>query len=227
MSTMTAILVAGGMGTRLGEPIPKAFVPLGKKPLFLHAFRVFDEYPAVSAIRLIVPAGYEAAAEEYLQEHAFHTPHLILPGGEQRWESVRIGVESAETELVCIHDAARPFVSAQVMEELSNNLGEDAGVITVNRVTDTVRTFSGQYCGTTVNRDSLISVGTPQLFRRQVLLSCYAKVDREKSLPTDEAMLLEQQGIPVRFSYGDPRNFKVTTPAEYTMAQALLSWEEA
>lgn len=223
----TAIIVAGGMGSRLGRSIPKAFVPLGGKELFRYSLEIFDASNLFSEIIIVVPVEAVEESNALIRRLNCTTPTVAIGGGVERWNSVKNGVDRASTDLVLIHDAARPFVTESIIKELLRDLGNDAGIITANPVVDTVRTFDGDYCGTTVDRSTLIAVGTPQLFVASKLHECYEKAHTLSVLPTDEAMLLEAFGEKVKFSYGAPKNFKVTTPSDFEIAEALVTQSEA
>lgn len=222
--TSSVVIVAGGMGKRLGKPIPKAFVPLAGKEMFRYSLELFDSMNIFTSIVLVVPADAVAASEEKIDALNLKTAVKVVAGGAERWNSVENGVIAAgDVDIVAIHDAARPFITEAVMNDLLTAAETCDGVITANPVVDTVREFSGDLCGTTVDRSKLIAVGTPQLFKRNLLLECFRKAVDMNIIPTDEAMLLEQFGKEVKFTYGDPLNFKVTTPSDITIAEAILS----
>lgn len=222
----SAVIVAGGMGTRLGNTIPKAFVPLAGKELFRYSLEVFVASEYFSEVIIVVPQEAVEDTNNLLMELSLSLPCHAIAGGKERWNSVQNGVAEASGDIVFIHDAARPFLTENIIKDLLDNMGDEAGIITANPVVDTVRTFNGTYCGTTVDRSTLIAVGTPQVFRVAALDECYAKADTLSALPTDEAMLLEAFGKKVKFSYGDPLNFKVTTPSDFRIAEALVAQEK-
>lgn len=219
----TAVIVAGGMGTRLGKPIPKAFVPLAGKEIFRYSLEIFDTSALFDEIIVVVPSVAVDATNKLLNSLNIDTASCAIAGGKERWQSVQNGVECAKGELVFIHDAARPFVTDDILRGLLKAIGTEDGIITANPVVDTVRKFDGDYCGQTVDRSTLIAVGTPQVFRTAVLKECYRDVHTLKALPTDEAMLLETFHKKVKFSFGDPANFKITTPSDFEIAEALVA----
>ncbi len=221
--SVTAIIVAGGMGKRLGQPIPKAFVPLADKEIFRYSLELFDEMSLFDKIVLVVPQEALDSSQEKIAALNLKTSCEVVVGGAERWESVKNGVIASEANLVMIHDAARPFVTTKVVTDLLENIGDEAGIITANPVVDTVREFEGEYCGRTVDRSKMVAVGTPQLFDRSLLTACFEKISTMESLPTDEAMLLEEFGHKVLFAYGNRLNFKVTTPEDLEIAEALLA----
>lgn len=218
-----AVIVAGGMGKRLGKPIPKAFVPINNKELFLYSLEVFDNHKETSVITLVVPESAVESTKEKIAKNNIQTKVNVIAGGKERWNSVENGVKATEdVDVVAIHDAARPFITEDIIDDLYTKVKNISGIITANPVVDTVREFDGNTCGKTVDRSKLIAVGTPQVFKRDVLLDCFEKATSLETIPTDEAMLLEAFGIPVEFSYGNPLNFKVTTPSDITIAEAIL-----
>ncbi len=219
----SAVIVAGGMGKRLGKPMPKAFVPLAGKELFRYSLELFDKMNKFDSIILVVPAEAVAETEAKVISLNLTTVVRIVAGGAERWNSVENGVRAAgDVDVVAIHDAARPFLTEKLVEELLIASENCDGVITANPVVDTVREFSGEFCGTTVDRSKLIAVGTPQLFKTSVLLDCFEKATDLETIPTDEAMLLEAFGKKVEFRYGDPLNFKVTAPSDMIIAEAII-----
>jgi 2-C-methyl-D-erythritol 4-phosphate cytidylyltransferase len=217
------ILTAAGMGTRLGAAIPKAFIPLAGKPLFLHALNRFDQHPGAAKIIVVAPQEMIETAQRLCSEAGMRLPYTIVPGGCERWQSVRNGVMSGISAWVMVHDAARPFVSAPVINSLLDRRDKFRCVITATPEVDTVRRFEGDCCVATLDRSTILRVGTPQLFHRETLVQAFAKAESLTPPPTDEAALIEACGIPIGFAWGDPQNFKVTTPADLVMAEALCA----
>lgn len=221
--SIAAVIVAGGMGKRLGKPIPKAFVPIAEKETFRYSLELFDSMKLFSSIVLVVPEAAVADTEAKVAALALSTDTKVIAGGAERWNSVENGVKAAEADRVLIHDAARPFVTETVVNDLIEKQGDRPGIITATPVIDTVRHFEQDRCGKTVDRSKMIAVGTPQLFTRSTLLDCFVKGAKMDPIPTDEAMLLEECGETVLFAWGDRLNFKVTTPEDLVLAEALLA----
>lgn len=213
-----AIIVAAGSGSRLGSRLPKAFVPLGGRPLFTHALSILGSHPQIDNIILVVPPSMQQGDKELLSDDQL----TLVIGGKERWISVRNGVLASTAPWVLIHDAARPFVTHAVIDALLAMRNEYQAVITATPVVDTIRTFSGNTAGAVINRDELIRVGTPQLFNREALLHYLNVAGDLKAPPTDEAVLFQNNGIPVGIAWGDPKNFKITTKEDLEMAEALL-----
>ncbi len=223
MSTFSAIIVGAGRGTRLNASGPKAFIPLGDKPLFSHSISVFDAFAYADEIVLVVPPGYEENARSYI--HHVSTPITIAGGGAQRWDSVRNGLNACDPshEWVMIHDAARPFVTTQVIATLWEMRKKYRSAVTATPVVDTVRRADGDASQGTIDRSRLVRVGTPQLFDRKLLMRVFSETDFSAVAPTDEAQLMENAGIPSGIAQGGPCNFKITVPYDLTLAEVMYA----
>jgi 2-C-methyl-D-erythritol 4-phosphate cytidylyltransferase len=221
---VTAIIVAAGQGKRLGTALPKAFVPLAGKPLFAHSLAVLDSHPAVNRTVLAVPEANQEEARGLVEALQCAKPVVVTAGGSERWLSVANGVAAApeESDWMLVHDAARPFVTHEVVDAILAATASYRAVITVTEVADTVRTVDGDRAGDTVDRDSLVRVGTPQLFRREDLLKGFELAPSLPQPPTDEAVLMQKLDIDVGTAPGDPMNFKVTSPEDLKLAELLL-----
>lgn len=224
LQKVSVVIVAGGMGKRLGASIPKAFYPLDNKPLFQYSLKIFDAHPLVHDIILVVPASLDEDSISYREKLVVTKPLSIVKGGAERWQSVKNGVMACDKSLhwVLIHDAARPFVTKQVIDSLIAKHTAFDCVITGTPVTDTIRKFSDDICTDTIDRTTLISVGTPQLFLRHALLKALSYADSMEKPPTDEAVLMEKCGINIGFAWGDPGNFKITTPHDLEIAEGMI-----
>ena len=216
------VIVAAGAGTRLGHTLPKAFVPLGGKPLLTYSLDTFLTHPSVDKIILVVP-------EALISETRTLFPYekiVVVSGGRERWISVRNGFNATDAPWVLIHDAARPFVTAEVIDALLIKSSQFDCVVTATPIVDTIRTFNGEIPGGTVDRSSLMRTGTPQLFRRTSLEIGFVFAENNPIIPTDEAMLCQSIDIPVGIVWGDPKNFKITTKVDLEIAEAIIRHQQ-
>jgi 2-C-methyl-D-erythritol 4-phosphate cytidylyltransferase len=224
-NSIAVVIAAAGSGLRLGRDMPKAFVPLAGKCLFAYSLEIFHRHPAVSRIILVVPPDSMDKAGEMI--YALHTEKnvTVAPGGIERWQSVQNGVEAAgqSFEWIITHDAARPFVTKEVIDSLLQKRSAYKCAITATPIEDTIRRFEHDRCIATLDRSMLIRVGTPQLFHRLSLIDAFAHAGLMTPSPTDEAMLMERCGIDIGFAWGDPLNFKITTQSDLDLAEAILS----
>jgi 2-C-methyl-D-erythritol 4-phosphate cytidylyltransferase len=217
------IIVAAGSGKRLGAKMPKAFVRLAGRPLFVHSLLVFAGHKSISRIILVVPSTMTKKARRILAKFHVKKEIIIVNGGAHRWQSVKNGVEASCAEWVMIHDSARPFVTRTIVDAVLAAAKKYDAVIAATPEVDTVRRFSGVRAGETLDRNGLVRVQTPQLFRRARLIEAFGHSTSLLSPPTDEAMLMEAAGIPVAIAPGSPLNFKITTKEDFGMAAALLT----
>jgi 2-C-methyl-D-erythritol 4-phosphate cytidylyltransferase len=219
--SLSVVIVAGGAGVRLGSSVPKAFVLLAGKPLFMHSLLQFIRYEAVGDIVLVTAASMLNEARTLCDAEGVASRVAFIAGGKERWESVRNGVNAVQSDWVLVHDAARPFVTHAVINAVLEKSNNYDCVITVTPEVDTIREFAGDRALETINRDRVVRVGTPQLFKVSALKDAFKAVPEMTTLPTDEAMLMQTCGAEVGIAWGDPLNFKVTTPGDLILAGAL------
>jgi 2-C-methyl-D-erythritol 4-phosphate cytidylyltransferase len=209
------LVPAAGMGRRLGRSEPKALAPLAGRPMIdwtLESLRSVSFSRAVVA----VPPSREPDFETVVSGRA-----AIVAGGETRTASVRLALrflDPDERDLVCIHDAARPLVSAAETRAVIEAAGREGAAIAATPIADTVKRVGGGYVVETADRSTLVAAGTPQVFRADLLRRALSAGGEA----TDEASLLERLGIPVAIVEISRHGFKVTTPEDLEMAEALL-----
>lgn len=213
---VSAVLVAAGSSTRMG--FDKLGVDLGGETVLHRSIRVFEQCPAVSEIILVAGQNREFAQR---QAQGCTKPVRIVSGGATRAESAKNGVLAAQEPLVAIHDAARPFVSAQVIAQVLEAAGRCGAAAPAVPVKDTIKQAM-QGDGKTVppecmvhatpERSSLYAVQTPQCFDRAEYLAALEELDAEKArLVTDDCSLFELTGRSVELTQGDYANLKITT----------------
>lgn len=217
--TVGVVVPAAGAGTRLGPGLPKALRLLAGEPLLVHAVRRLRACPSVGPVVVAAPPECVQEFTRLLAEYDVH----VVPGGEQRQDSVAAGLAAlpASVDLVLVHDAARALVPVAVVEAVVAALREGAdAVVPALPVSDTVkRVDASGTVGATVPRSELRAVQTPQGFRRDLL----ERVHRAgPAAVTDDAELVEAAGGTVRTVPGAPEAFKVTTPFDLLVAEAVL-----
>jgi len=209
-----AVIVAAGQGIRAGGAVPKQFAPLAGKPMLAHAYATFSAHPAIDAVLVVIGKDQEAALEAALG------PVPFVIGGATRRESVRAALESVADKgyaRVLIHDAARPFLPVQVIDDLLEALDAHAGAIPALPVADTLVRYNG-VMGDNVPRDGLYRVQTPQAFGFDAVLAAHRTwpADREA---TDDAQMVRDTGHEVTLVPGDPMLEKITHPADFAAAE--------
>ena len=223
MNTL-AILVAAGLGERMGANRPKAFLALAGQPLLLNAARAFEAAPSIDAIVAVVPAGELAAAREVLAPVA--KLHAIVPGGPRRQDSVLEGMKQAPEGfegVVLVHDAARPLVEVALIESVARAARQSGAALPVLALADTVKRVRDGRIVETLDRTELGAAQTPQAFRFALLVRAYEEAFRDRVTLTDEAMAVERLGEPVVTVPGSPLNRKITTPEDLAWAESVLA----
>lgn len=222
----TIIVVAAGPGSRLGAGQPKGFVLLGGVPLFVRTLRAVTQASGVSAAVAVVPPGTEPFCREQIERHGpWPCPVSVVAGGAERQDSVRAGItEAGATELIAIHDAARPFVAAATVERVLAAAAHDGAAIPALPVTDTVKQVHPDgWIETTPPRERLWLAQTPQAFRADIIRAAHARAVADGIVATDDAMLAERAGVRVHVVPGNPENRKITTPDDLRWAEWMLA----
>jgi 2-C-methyl-D-erythritol 4-phosphate cytidylyltransferase/2-C-methyl-D-erythritol 2,4-cyclodiphosphate synthase len=213
---VSAIIAAGGRGLRFGGTSPKQLLSLGGRPILARSVDAFVSCDVISEIVVALPADLAAAPPDYLRHRS--KPVTVVDGGAQRRDSVANAFAriAERADLVVIHDAARPLVSDDVIRRTVRAASDTGAAIAAIRAHDTVKqTDANGVIAATLPREHIYLAQTPQAFRVAVLRDAL----RLGGHATDEAMLAEQAGHAVRVVDGDPRNLKITTPDDLTMAE--------
>ena len=222
-----AIVPAAGSGNRMGRELSKQYLSLGRMPILVHTLKVFEECPLVDALLVIVPPpDIEVVRNTVLAPWKLKKVAGIIPGGKERQDSVRAGIEAldADAGIVIIHDAVRPFITIELISQCIRAAGE-AGAVTVGvPVKDTVKEVApdGRVVRT-CDRSLMWLTQTPQAFRRDIIESAHRAAVRDGFRGTDDTSLVERLGIAVRMIRGDDYNIKITTPEDLVIAEALLA----
>lgn len=216
----SVVIVAGGKGLRAGGEIPKQFQLIGEKPMLMRTIEVFYNFDYQMRIVVVLPEEFRDFWNELCQKHNFQLSHTIVSGGETRFHSVKNGLsEISEDEIVGIHDAARPFVSKEVIERCYREAFDfRCGIIPVIEEKNSVRIMTG-YESKIFDRNRIRIVQTPQVFPADLLKNAYETPYREEF--TDDASVAEDDGIQIRLVEGDEKNIKITTPLDLEFADFL------
>lgn len=219
------ILPAAGSGTRLGYPERKAWVPLAGRPLLSYALAAFRSHPAVREIILVVAADDVERAMRLIADGPAGVTEKVVVGGQERRDSVWQGLQevSAGTELVMIHDAARPFISHRLIDACVAAIRRHGAAVVARPVADTLkRADADGAVAATVERAGLWGAQTPQGFRTDIIMDAYARAVAEQWETTDDAAVVERAGRRVTLVEGEAMNFKITHPEDLRLAERLL-----
>jgi 2-C-methyl-D-erythritol 4-phosphate cytidylyltransferase len=218
-----AVIVAAGRGVRLGGGQPKQYLPIAGVPMLLRSLRPFTSHPEVRHVVVVLPAEDAAAPPPWLAPHAGEGLRLV-PGGAERGDSVACGLAALDPAcaVVLVHDAARPFVTRDVLDGVIAAARGGAGAVPAIPVADTLKAEGARgVVGRTVPRDGLWRAQTPQGFPRAMLEAAHARARADGVAGTDDAALVERIGGVVRLVPGDTRNIKVTTADDLALAEVL------
>jgi 2-C-methyl-D-erythritol 4-phosphate cytidylyltransferase / 2-C-methyl-D-erythritol 2,4-cyclodiphosphate synthase len=233
---VTAIVAAGGRGERLGGPQPKQMLIIGGRSILERSVQLLVAHPAVNEVVVALPSGLAAQPPAWLTRAAKTV--RVVSGGPRRQDSVAnaFAAISDQTDVVVIHDAARPFASASLVSRTIDAAVETGAALAALPARDTVKRAApaeaghyGQpgperphYVVETLPRETIHLAQTPQAFRRDVLAAALAYGARQVVEATDEATLAERAGHRVRLVDGETTNIKITTQDDLTMAEALV-----
>ena len=226
-----AIIPAAGAGTRMGTTLSKVLMPLGGIPILLRTLRKFEHAPLVDDIVLALRPEDQAAVEEIIAGAGLRKVRRTVPGGEQRQDSVRLGLSAAVslgTGVVIVHDGARPFVTGDLISGVAMAALASGAAVAAVRPKDTVKTQEGPGGSLrTPDRSSCWLAQTPQAFRTEILVGAMERAVREGFQGTDDVSLVERLGGQVVIIEGSYGNIKITTPGDLDIAEILLKREEA
>jgi len=224
-----AIIVAGGSSKRFGKKIPKQFQILAGKPLLSHTIEKFEKSSLVDKIYVVVAEGYlEYTAEKITNPYNFKKVSKIVSGGETRQQSVRKGLEACplSTDIVVIHDGARPLVSVSDINKVIETAKKERAAILAVKINDTVKRIKNNYIISSPDRTDLYQAQTPQVFQYDLILNAHKNYDEYKTV-TDDASLIEKKGFKVKVVETTSPNFKITTRDDLKIAELLLKGIES
>lgn len=224
MAKLAAILLAAGQSTRFKGEEKKPFVSLDGRAVWLRSAELFcTRKDVVQTIIVIAPEDEERFRRRYQANLVFMNVELCL-GGAERHDSVARALETLnpEAELVAIHDTARPCVTAELIDQVVAAAGKYGAAILAVPLVDTLKKVDAQHRITgTPSREGLWLAQTPQVFRKELLLTAYSQRTQVSSI-TDDAQLVEAQGHAVYVVPGSTTNIKITTQEDLYLAEAIL-----
>jgi 2-C-methyl-D-erythritol 4-phosphate cytidylyltransferase len=219
MADVAVLVPAGGIGARLGSRTPKQFLALGREPILAATLRHFRRHPRGAAGVVAAPAAHVERARRVLRGSG--AALTIVAGGPTRQDSVWCALQAApaSARVLLVHDAVRPFLSRALIDALIAAAERDGAAICALPIAETVKRVRDGLVEVTLDRDGLWAVQTPQAFRAAVLREAHDKARRDGFVGTDEAMLVERLGHPVRVVPGLTENVKITTPDDLRRAR--------
>ncbi|MBN1351853.1 2-C-methyl-D-erythritol 4-phosphate cytidylyltransferase [candidate division KSB1 bacterium] len=222
-----AILTAGGKGTRLNTNVPKQFLEINGKPLLYFTIEKFQRCSSIDDIVLVVPDGHlNPDLQSSINDRVFPKLKKIVPGGKERYHSVFNGLNALEPDVnfVAIHDGVRPFIEPELIDQAVSMCKDWHAVIVAVPVKQTIKEAEADVVVRTLERIKLWEAQTPQIFDRELIFNAYqCWMENVGNLEiTDDAMLVELSGHPVRIIEGSYSNLKITTPGDFEWAKYTL-----
>ncbi len=215
-----AVIVAGGKGQRMGNAIPKQFLPLAGKPVLYYTLKAFIDAYADIKLVLVLPHDQLSYAQMVLQAFPERIDMAIVQGGETRFHSVQNGLKAVSgNSVIFVHDGVRPLASAELIRRCYEQAIENGSAIPAIAVADSMRIVDGDN-SQPVDRQNMRSIQTPQTFRADILLPAFEQGYKEEF--TDEATVVEAYGEEVYLVEGEKSNIKLTTPEDMLVAETIL-----
>lgn len=223
---ISAIILAGGKGKRMNSSISKQFIEIKGKPIIYYTIKKFNDNKKIDNIVIVLSEDeIEYFKENILNKYELKVDKIVI-GGAERQDSVYNGLkslENSETDIVLIHDGARPFISDKIIDDgikYATIYGACAPGVMPK---DTIKIKGeGNFSVDTPNRDRLVAIQTPQVFKFKEILECHKKVKIEKVVVTDDTMVVERYGNKVYLYNGEYTNIKVTTPEDLILGEKLI-----
>ena len=220
------IIAAAGNSSRMGAGVDKQFVMLAGKPVLWHTVNAFAQLPQIRQMLVTVSPGNADRVSALLQQMGVGIPWQVVAGGGERQDSVRNALElvSPSVELVMVHDGARPFVESSCVLKSMQAAAETGAAVVAVPVKDTIKcSDAAGNVEQTLDRSRLWQVQTPQTFRRELLIKAHEQAAVAGVVATDDAALVEWAGGSVNLVRGSYYNFKVTTPEDLVLAEAVAA----
>lgn len=220
--------------------LPKQFLLLASRPVLMHTIEQFSSFDPLISLILVLPAEHHDLWQRLCEEHSFTVSHMVVAGGEERFHSVRAGLECVKTDvardglrseagaaeaghaeadvLIAIHDGVRPLVSHDTIWRCFSDAEEFGNAVPFIEPADSVRVLDGDD-SRPVSRSEVRLIQTPQVFRGSVIINAYNR-DFDPSF-TDDATVAEADGVKIHLTHGNRENLKITTPEDLAVAAAL------
>ena len=218
---VSAIIPAAGSGERFGEE--KQFKLLAGRPLLFHTLKPFLQSDAIDEVIIVVPRNDVAAIHRDAVSMSAGKSVKVVIGGARRQDSVKNGVDASDPDstLICIHDAARPFVTKDLIQNSISACENAEGAVVALPSKDTVKYVEDGLVKETIDREKIWLAQTPQTFHKEKLIQALDSAFSENLIGTDESTLMEAMGFSVTLVKGNETNFKITTMDDWERAEAV------
>lgn len=215
----TVIISAGGIGKRMNADIPKQFLNINDRPIIFHTIELFHRFDSEMQIIVVLPSDYFQFFKDLVEEFELKIPVEIVEGGEERFHSIRNGLNVAVGDLIAVHDAVRPLVSQKVVKDVFESAAKFGAAIPVIPLKESIRELIDEG-SRAVKRNNFRIVQTPQIFKAEILKTAYQQNYQPDF--TDDASVVESKGHKIHLIEGNFENIKITTPEDLKIAECLM-----
>ncbi len=213
------IITAGGIGTRMGEEVPKQFLLLKNKPVLIHTLEVFHRFDPSAQLIITLPQEWVAYWNSLQLEYNSSVAHQVVVGGQHRFDSIQNALRHCEGEQIGVHDGVRPLVSLATIQRCFEGLEKSKAVVPVLGLKDSLRQGSFQE-SRSVDRAHYFLIHTPQCFDAQTLKAAYCQGFSPNF--TDDASVVESMGIKPVLVQSNDENIKITTPFDLKILNSIF-----
>ena len=220
MVEIDCVFLAGGVGKRMKRDIPKQLIRVAGKPIMIYSLENLLKFLNCKKVIITYPKGYQKVYGDVLSYYFNNIDNFILvEGGKTRQESVYNALEYVNSNRVLIHEAARPFITKRLIDDLLN--GSEDAVVPVINIPFTVASGK-EYMNKIFKRDELKNVQLPQIFNSETLKAAHEKAKRDNLFFTDDSTLVFYYGHKVKFVEGEEMNIKITTNLDLLLMEKIL-----
>lgn len=222
---VTAIFPAAGASRRMNINTNKNFLELDGEPVLIRTLKTFSKVARINFLIVVVAKHEVEEVEKLLSAEKNLKPYALTIGGSERQYSIANGLKllPSDSEIVLIHDAARPLVNLQTIEEVIDSAEKFGGAVAAVPEKNTIKVIDAEnFVKSTPPRSELVAVQTPQGFQKNILIRAYEQAAKENFLGTDDASLVERIGGKVKIVWSDYKNIKITTPEDIKIAESFL-----
>lgn len=224
-AVFSAVIAAGGTGSRFGTEVPKQFVEINGVPIIAHTINKFESCPLISEIVIVTHSDFIVYCRDMVKELGFSKVTAIVCGGSTRQQSVFLGLKQLNGNVthVLIHDAARPAIDEATIEGCCEGAVKYGACAAGVRVVDTIKiSDDGEFITSTADRSKMWQIQTPQAFEKSLIYKYHQNAAFEGFEATDDCMLAERYGAKVKLIQGNSDNIKITTYRDLALMEGLL-----
>ena len=226
MTKVTAIVPAAGRGRRMATKLAKPYLMLNGKPILVHTLQALENISLIKEIIVVVATLDKPVCQrKIIDKYSFKKVKDVVEGGTSRTQSVYNGLKKVDPQckLVLIHDGIRPFITEHTVKQLVKQADIFGAAISAVPAICTIKEINrDMFVRTTLSRDRLWMVQTPQVFKRKLIYRAYQKADRNRTVAADDAVLVERIGHKVKVIRGETDNIKITTSEDLIVAEMIL-----